>query len=402
MWQHFFSEKLVSYIGKPIHIYVAAYAIIFFLLSSLGLWLQLNGKITPEIDTFWFDNIFYNTIQGNGFFHVSPNHYSVSEIYRYPNFSHFHQHNQPILLFVLPIYYLFPSVYTLLCLQAILIGVGAIPLYFIGKETLDETSGKIIAISYLLYPTVMWNTILFHPITFAPFFIFSMVYFYMKDKIGLFILSLFFSLILKENVPLVLFPLGVYLLYDFYNGKYFSPYVSNRWKYFLLLLVLTPAYFILSFKIVIPYFTGGEYVFAGRYAHLGSSFSEILTNFVEKPSLFISELVSKEALSYFLQLLLPVSFVPLLSIATLSIGIPILLQNLLSSSFAQICFIAQYQFNLIPVIFLSVIVGFVKIKRKRNETFKKYMISYFHLTLAWCIVFSLIRFFILISPEPLF
>lgn len=187
----FSEEKLKVLVGKPIHFYVVLYAIFFILLSSLGVWLQLNGEIHPDYDTFWFDNVFYNTIKGNGFFYVSPDHYNVSEAYLYPNFSHFHQHNQPILFFVLPFYYLFPSVYTLLGIQSIIISASAIPLYLIGKEILDEMSSKIIAISYLLYPTIMWNTLWFHPISFAPFFIFLMIYSYMKDKTGLFIYLFF-------------------------------------------------------------------------------------------------------------------------------------------------------------------------------------------------------------------
>jgi len=140
----------------------------------------------------------------------------------------------------------------------------------------------------------------------------------------------------------------------------------------------------------------------GRYAHLGGSFSEILTNFVEKPTLFINELVSIDAVSYMLQLLLPVSFLPLLSITTFSVGIPILLQNLLSNCFAQTCFIAQYHFELTSVIFLSVIVGFSKIKQKGNKFFEKFRVRYFYLTFFWCIIFSLIRIFIFIFPEPLY
>jgi uncharacterized membrane protein len=79
----------------------------------------------------------------------------------------------------------------------------------------------------------------------------------------------------------------------------------------------------------------------------------ILNNIFEKPNLFINELISRKALPYMLQLLLPVSFIPLLSIPTFSAGIPMLMQNLLSGSFAQTCFIAQYQFELISIIFLS-------------------------------------------------
>lgn len=391
-------KKLFILIRQPVHIYALLFATTFFLLSSLGVWLQLNGLRTPEYDTFWFDNVFYNTLHGNGFFYISPNHYNINQTY--PAFSHFHQHNQPILLLILPFYYFIPSVYTLLGLQSILIGAGAIPLYLIGKELLDEISAKIIAISYLLYPTIMWNTLCFHPITFAPFFIFLMIYAYMKENIRLFYLCLFLTLILKENVPLVLFPLGMYLLYDSYREKHFSQNI--KYKYILPLLVVTPLYFILSFKVVIPYFTGGEYAFTTRYSQLGGSLPEILNNLIENPNVFINELISRKTMLYMLQLLLPVSFVPVLSITVFSIGIPMLMQNLLSNSFAQICFISQYHFELISVIFLSVIVSFVKIKQKGDKYYKKYRMIYFYLVLFWCVIFSFIRVLIFISPKPLY
>jgi uncharacterized membrane protein len=222
----------------------------------------------------------------------------------------------------------------------------------------------------------------------------------MKENIRLFYLSLILSLFLKENVPLILFPLGTYLLYDSYKEKRFSQKV--KYKYILPLLVLTPIYFIFSFKVVLPHFTGGGYVFAARYSHLGGSFSEILSNLIKKPDLFMNELISVKALFYMLQLLLPVSFLPLLSISTFSVGIPMLMQNLLSSSFAQTCFIAQYQFELTSVIFLSVIISFSKLKQKEKDHFEKIRIRYFYLVLFWCVIFSFIRVLIFISPKPLY
>jgi len=361
MVQNTTEKKLIYIISKPIYVYIIFFSTTFFLLSSLGVWLQLNGFRTAESDTFWFTNIFYNTIHGNSFFYPSPNQYNITQ--EYPAYSHFHQHNQPILFLILPFYYLFPSVYTLFFLQSIVMGAAAIPLYLIGKEILDEISAKMIAISFLLYPVVMWSILTFHPISFAPFFIFLLIYAYMKEKLGLFYLSLFLCLFLKENLPLLLFPLGIYLLYDSYKEKRFSQ--NRKYQYILPLLILTPIYFLFSFKVVIPHFTGGGYVFfAERYSHLGRSFSEILINLIKKPDLFINEIISKKTASYILQLLLPVSFVPLLSISTFSVGIPILMQNLFSNFSGQTYFITHYHFELISVIFISVIVSFSKIKKK--------------------------------------
>jgi uncharacterized membrane protein len=133
-------------------------------------------------------------------------------------------------------------------------GAAAIPLYLIGKEILDEISAKMIVISYLLYPAIMWSTLTIHPITFALLFIFLLIYAYIKENISLFYLSLIFCPILKENVPLILFPLGSYLLYDSYKEKHLSQ--KPKYRYILPLLVLTPIYFLFFFKVVIPYFTG--------------------------------------------------------------------------------------------------------------------------------------------------
>jgi uncharacterized membrane protein len=384
-------KKIFSLIRRPIYIYSAIFTITSFLLSSLSIWLQLTRKIKNfDYDTFWFDNIFYNTIQGNGFFYVSPNHYDIVT-YVYPTISHFHQHNQPILLFILPFYYIFPSVYTLFGIQSILLGAAAIPLYLIGKEILDECSSKIITISYLLYPVVMWNTLYIHFITYAPFFIFLMVYAYIKDRTKLFYTSFLFCLFLKENIPIFLFPLGIYLLYDSHKKKIFSQNV--KYKYILPILILAPIYFIFSFKYVIPHFTGGEYMFIGRYSELGSSVPEIFHNLVTNPSMFVNQLISLRNLSYILQILLPVSFIPLLSFETFSISIPIFLQNFLSTTPEQTLFFTQYHFEITSAVFLSVIVSFAKMKRKENKLFEKFRIRYFYLVLFWAMIFALIRLF---------
>jgi uncharacterized membrane protein len=121
-------NKLMNIVRKPIYIHVTIFIIIYIVLSLISTWLQLIGKFPPRYDIFWFDNAIYNTLHGNGFFTILPDHYSISVKNLYPLISHFHQHNQPILFFLLPIYDIFQSVYTLFIVQSIFIGLAAIPL----------------------------------------------------------------------------------------------------------------------------------------------------------------------------------------------------------------------------------------------------------------------------------
>ena len=392
-------NKLMNIVRKPIYIHVTIFIIIYIVLSLISTWLQLIGKFPPRYDIFWFDNAIYNTLHGNGFFTILPDHYSISVKNLYPLISHFHQHNQPILFFLLPIYDIFQSVYTLFIVQSIFIGLAAIPLYLVGKEVLDEISCKIIAISYLIYPFVFWNSLLFYPESITPFFIFLMIYFYIKEKFWLFCLSFFFVLILKEDLPVVLFPLGLYLLYDAYKEKYFSQNITGRLKYLLLIIIISPLYFIFSFKIIIAHFTGGAYSFTSlRYGQFGNSVSEIVRNAIVKPGLFTKYIASERTLFYLIQMLLQISFVPLLSITTFAVGMPTILENVLANTITQTVFTEHYQFGLTTVLFLSTIVGFAKIRKKNLENYEIWKIRFMYLSIFWFIIFLVIRVYLFSSP----
>lgn len=382
---------IINLLANSIYIYVLIFAVIYTVMPFISLWLQFSGRRPIGYDIYWFDNALFNMVQGNGFFTVFPNHYNISTINQYPLESHFHQHNQPILFLMLPIYYFFKSIYTLFVIQAIWLSAAAIPLYLICKEFLDELSSKIIAISYLIYPPIFWISIMFYPESMTPLFVFMMIYFYIKNKYRLFCLSFFLLLMLKEDLPLILFPLGIYLLYDTYKGKVFAQNTYNKLKYVLTIIIISPLYFILSMYII-AHFTGGSYEFVNRYSELGNSTFDIIKNMISKPGLFIFPLFSVKTFVYLIQMLLPVSLIPMLSLTTFLTCIPVVLENTLSNAPAQVMFTEHYQFGLTSIIFLSVIVGFIKIKKQNANIFEIWELKYLFLSIFWFVVFSVIRF----------
>ena len=373
-------EKLTS---RSIYNYVIGWIIVISILSILHTILTFKGILPLNFDTIWFDNILYNTVNGNGFFYVLPNHYAIGINTSYTH--HFQGHNQPILFLFLPIYYIFQSVYTILLIQVAVVGLAAIPLYLIGKDIIGKRNAKIVSISYLLYPSIIWNITQFHPVSFVPLFVFSLIYFYKKEKFFLYVIFLLLSLSLKENVSFVLIPLSLFFMYDGIKTKYLTKNISSKLRYIITGFIVSVVWFYLSIKVILPY---SPY----RYFHFGSSFSEIILNIFSNPYLFINEIFSLEVVFYFLGMLLPVFFAPLFSISTFMFSAPILLQNVLSTSPSMMCFYYQYQFNVIPFLFLSVIFGIRKLSKKvSNIKFERYIKYYFYVSIFSCVLFSFYR-----------
>ena len=374
-------EKLTE---RSIHEYVIGWIVIISVLVILHTILAFKGVFPLDFDTIWFDNILYNTVNGNGLFHVSPNHYSVGIYSSYIH--HFEGHNQPILFLILPVYYIFQSIYTILLIQAVLIGLATIPLYLIAKEIVGDKIAKIISISYLLYPVVIWNTIRFHPVTFVPLFIFTLIYFYKKEKFFPYIVFLLLSLSLKENVALVLISLSLFFVYDGIKTNYLSKNISSKLHYIVTGLIISVVWLYISLGVILPY------PVSTRYFHLGDSFNEILLNMLNNPYLLINEIFSLEVLLYLLMLFIPVFFASLFSISTFLFSTPILLQNVMCTSPAMLSFYYQYQFNIIPFLFLSVIFGIHKLSKKISAIkFERYVKYYLYVSILSCILFSFYR-----------
>jgi uncharacterized membrane protein len=379
------TEKILS---RHINFYCAAFIITFFLLAAFGIWLQVTRRIQYlDTDTFLFDNAFYNTIHGNGLFYWTPNHYNITTTY--PQRSELGSHNAFIMFLVLPIYYVFQSVYTLLFVQILMMGAAAIPLYKIGQELLDEAGAKIVAIAYLIYPVIMWNTVSLHFTPYLPFFAFYTIYFYMKKRFDWFCVSLLLCLSIKENEPMLLFMFGLYFVYDAYKSRLLSDKLQIK---YVLLLLLTPIYLIVSMKWIIPYFSPEGYIFVGRYSYLGTTPVEILH------SIFTIDMLWR-VIFYVSQLIIPASLIPIIEFPAFVMSFPFILQNVLSNSEYQTWFMSQYHFEIIVVIFMSILVFLAKIKRVNEDKYNKVKVYFMYTSIIWCIVFAILRIFMFVITE---
>ncbi|ASJ00855.1 DUF2079 domain-containing protein [Thermococcus gorgonarius] len=100
-----------------------------------------------DIDLVIFEESLKTTLSGEGFFfnHWEWNHWRA--------WSHFGTHNSPILFLLLPVYALFPSEYTLMILQDLMVPLSAFALFSFARKVLgDEEKALAVSIAFLLNP----------------------------------------------------------------------------------------------------------------------------------------------------------------------------------------------------------------------------------------------------------
>jgi uncharacterized membrane protein len=122
-------------------------------------------------------------------------------------------HTSLVLLLVVPLYWLFPAAGTMFFAQAAAIAAGAIPVFLYGRRRLEsEWLALVGAGAYLLHPAVGWaNLENFHPDAFLGVFVGFAIYFALESRWRLYATFVVLSLLVKEDVSLVIVPLGIWV-----------------------------------------------------------------------------------------------------------------------------------------------------------------------------------------------
>ena len=122
-------------------------------------------------------------------------------------------HASFILVLLVPLYWLFPAVGTLLLVQSLVIALGAVPVFLLARKCLEsEAMAFVLAGLYLLHPAVGWtNRENFHPDCFLALFVGMAVYAAVEHKWRVYGVFVVLSLLVKEDVSLVVVPLGLWV-----------------------------------------------------------------------------------------------------------------------------------------------------------------------------------------------
>ncbi len=254
-------------------------------------------------------------------------HFQLAHIWDDPKRFVWGDHFEPILLFLVPVYWLIKSSYVLIVSQALLVLMATIPLYLAAKVKLKNFYLSLSLVwAYLLFGGLQFGYMYgFHPIIFAPFFLFWMYYFFVKKNWRMYFIFLFLSLFIKEEVSLTMIFFGIYIILTSLSFRRAPSVVEGRkpesylFKVGLVTVIISIFWAFLCFKIIFPYFNSGV-----GFGHWGQYAGANLKTLIIPAYKIETFLVSYGAFA-FLPLLFPPAFI---------ITIPAILEKLLSNNIA--------------------------------------------------------------------
>jgi uncharacterized membrane protein len=258
-------------------------------------------------------------------------------------------HVDPILVLFAPLWWIWPSPNMLLAVQAVAIGLGAVPVFLLARKHLDSAwVGAGFAIAYLLQPATGWLALNeFHPVALAtPLLLFAFWYLD-EDRLLPFALFAVAAAACKEEIPLVIAGFGIWYALS-----------HRRWLAGAVIAGAGAAWAAVAIGIVIPHYNAGaESDFYGRYSEVGGSAGGIVKTLFTDPLRILEAAFSSRDLHYLLQLVTPLAGLCLLAPLVLVAALPELAINLLSATTTQTSIHFHYTAGLIPPLVIAAIFG---------------------------------------------
>lgn len=252
--------------------------------------------------------------------------------------SHFNVHASFIYYILAPVYALFPHEETLLIAQAVLAMGGVVPLFLIAKK--HDYKGLSLVFVCMIY--IFCAGLLapcyydFHENAFLPTLLMWLLYAADQRKYILFYIMSALVCIVKEDAPLYVMCIALYLFFD-----------EKKWKrlHGIIVTAISGAYFFFITNWLTEH-GDGQMMAASRFGNLTidpeDGFVGIIKNVLLNPAYFISEFISRrdeavlpeEMLVFFLQVMIPLLLLPFATrkIRRFLLFVPFLIMNLVIGS----------------------------------------------------------------------
>jgi uncharacterized membrane protein len=267
-------------------------------------------------------------------------------------------HTDVLLAAFAPLWWLWPDPSLLLVVQAAVVALGALPVFWLARKHLGSARAALgFALAYLLYPPVQWLVLDdFHAVALAcPLLLFGF-WFLDEDRLGAFAVVAGIAVLTKEEIGFAVAGLGIW--YALARGR--------RWKGVAVAAAGTAVSLLLILGVM-PAVSGGESDFYRRYGEVGGSPGGIVETVLTDPIHVFQVAFDGRGLGYLLRLLVPVAFIvaaPLTVVAAL----PELAVNLLSSTPTQTSIHFHYTSAITPALVAGSVFGAGRIARRRPGT----------------------------------
>ncbi|MFA9289176.1 MAG: DUF2079 domain-containing protein [Weeksellaceae bacterium] len=281
-------------------------------------------------------------------------------------------HNDILLAFLAPFYFIYPGPETLLVIQSVALALGAYAVYQISVIVLAKVRfhnwvALLFALAYLLYPPMhRTNNYEFHAVALATPLLLYTYYFWLQGKHRAMLICAALALISKEQTGLTVASFAAYGMITQY-GKELQQIVTAKKSLFIKgttklvnklfrdkktqtmrrLGTISFLWVVVSMVLIIPYFRGESHFGSYFYSHL-----------VYNPFSFFTYIFREKTFVYLTQLFSPYGLLPLFSPFHLMIvGLEFLL-NILSNNDNMRNMYFHYTAVLHPFIAVAAIYGF--------------------------------------------
>ena len=233
--------------------------------------------------------------------------------------NYFGFHVNLIAFALVPVYWLGGGPHALYLIETVALALGAVPLWLLARDRLgDEWLALGPAAAYLLFPSVEWiNWWHFHPEALAITPMLFAWWLASRGRWGWFAVATGVALCCKEDVALAVLALGVAVAVRFSPRK-------GAWT-----ALVGVTWFVVCTRVVIPHYDGGQTAFyASFFPGLGHSLPQVLATIARHPSRLYRPMAHHDRHTYYVQLLAPVAFLPVVGgWSAALVGLPQLVVN---------------------------------------------------------------------------
>jgi uncharacterized membrane protein len=276
-------------------------------------------------------------------------------------------HSSLVLVFLVPLFWVFPSAGALFFSQSLFIALGAVPVFLLGRRLLgNEALAWVMAACYLLHPAVSWtNRENYHPDSFIAFFVGMAIYAAIERRWRMYLVFVALSLLVKEDVSLVIVPLGIWVAVKRDRRRGLLTIV------FSLGFMFVAMYGMMRSLMGVPTRNGWRIPFGGPAGLIKAVFTD--------PLAVVRHYLSDNRPFYFWQMTMPMAWVFLAgpSVALISVGV--LATNMLSTFWYQ--YQVQYHYALIAV--PAIIMGTVYAISKVAEQWRSLLVLAVAVSSLW-------------------
>lgn len=273
--------------------------------------------------------------------------------------NYFANHANFVSLLLLPVWFAAPHPLTLVGLKILSVcGAGWI-VYVVARDMLGGLAAYLVLLLFLAYPPNLFGVLYeFDMESVAPALLAGMFYCFLKDRWRVFAALAVVTILVKENLPLVVAGFGVLGLWK----------KHDRVRWGLAPIVAGLASFWLLAAVVVPWFANGEmsgnHQYIAHYGHWGNALGGALGAILSDPWGAIRWIFLPADYPWFIDTAGVFLFAPFLAAPEMIPACPLILQHLLSSVGNEHKIFFAYLLPIAPFIFFGLVHALAFVRRR--------------------------------------